>query len=466
MANRISSVQSSEVVETNRFEPRYFYNRHMLTETFDKLGYSIITDVSKPPMSGSTPEHFDERRHPSDAFFIKSADVKRYNLNKTTVSYTVSEIHKKRKNKYVFPQDILVSNTGKYLGFACVIPSYIPEATTNQNISTLRLIDNGFYTSEFLTAYLNSYFGQREIESLLTLTGQKYLNSTNFKKLRVPIVTAQQVEEITYLMKSIVDREARAVNNIEQAQYLFYSRIGIDFKVVAKENDFSVDKSKFDNADLWTPMYSYPLYVNTLKTIKSKWQTVTVGQISNLKKGDEVGSETYIGYLDKRKTDVPFIRTSDIVNYETDQYPDFYIPVEIYNELEQGFQSGDVLFTKDGKIGMVGMITENDKVIISSGFVGLRLNNKAKEYNITPEYLFLSLSIKEIGLYASKRRTVVASTIPHLREERMKEIEIPVLDKKTIDEITALVKQAFQLKDEKKHLIAEVREMMDEYFEI
>ena len=301
---------------------------------------------------------------------------------------------------------------------------------------------------------------------MLTLTGQKYLNSTNFKKLRVPIVTAQQVEEITYLMKSIVDREARAVNNIEQAQYLFYSRIGIDFKVVAKENDFSVDKSKFDNADLWTPMYSYPLYVNTLKTIKSKWQTVTVGQISNLKKGDEVGSETYIGYLDKRKTDVPFIRTSDIVNYETDQYPDFYIPVEIYNELEQGFQSGDVLFTKDGKIGMVGMITENDKVIISSGFVGLRLNNKAKEYNITPEYLFLSLSIKEIGLYASKRRTVVASTIPHLREERMKEIEIPVLDKKTIDEITALVKQAFQLKDEKKHLIAEVREMMDEYFEI
>ena len=115
---------------------------------------------------------------------------------------------------------------------------------------------------------------------------------------------------------------------------------------------------------------------------------------------------------------------------------------------------------------MVGMITEYDKAIISSGFVGLHLKNMAKEFGITPEYLFLALSIKEIGIYASKRRTVVASTIPHLREERLKEIEIPILDKETISEITNLVKQAFKLKNEKKRLIAEVRETMDGYFEV
>lgn len=185
-----------------------------------------------------------------------------------------------------------------------------------------------------------------------------------------------------------------------------------------------------------------------------------------LRKFRTVGSDTYIGYLDKKKSDVPFVRTSDIVNYEIDQYPDFYIPKEIYEELGQGFQKGDVLFTKDGKIGMVGMITEYDTAIISSGFAGLRLNKKAKNYGITPEYLFIELSIKEIGIYASKRRTVVASTIPHLREERLKEIEIPILNKETISEITDLVKRAFQLKDEKKRLIAEVRETMDGYFEI
>ena len=466
MANKVTSVSFSEVWETNRFEPRYFYNRNMLMETFEHFGFSLITSISRPPMSGSTPEHFDARKNESDAFFIKSADVKRYNLNKTTISYVSSEIHKKRKSKFIYPQDVLVSNTGKYLGFACLVPSIIPESTTNQNISTLRILEGSRFSPEFIAAYLNSYFGQREIESLLTLTGQKYLNSSNFKKLRVPNVDYKRVNTITELMKSIVAKENDAVKRIENAQQLFYTRIDIDFKDIASENAFTVSKSDFADADLWTPMYSYPLYVNTLKAIQGKWKTVSIGEIADLKKGDEVGSDTYIGYLDKRKTDVPFVRTSDIVNYEIDQYPDFFIPEEIYKELEQGFQNGDVLFTKDGKIGMVGMITENDKAIISSGFVGLRLKNKGREYGITPEYLFLVLSIKEIGIYASKRRTVVASTIPHLREERLKEIEIPILDKESISEITDLVKQAFKLKDEKKRLIAEVRETMDGYFKV
>ena len=45
-------------------------------------------------------------------------------------------------------------------------------------------------------------------------------------------------------------------------------------------------------------------------------------------------------------------------------------------------------------------------------------------------------------------------------------VNIPILDKETIVEITNLVKKAFELKDEKKRLIAEVRETMDGYFEV
>ena len=44
--------------------------------------------------------------------------------------------------------------------------------------------------------------------------------------------------------------------------------------------------------------------------------------------------------------------------------------------------------------------------------------------------------------------------------------EIPILDKNSIDEITKLVKEAFELKDEKKKLIKEVSEEIDGYFDI
>ena len=114
--------------------------------------------------------------------------------------------------------------------------------------------------------------------------------------------------------------------------------------------------------------------------------------------------------------------------------------------------AGDVIFTKDGKIACVGMITSADNVILSSGIERLRLTPKSQEEGLTQEYLFTALSIPEIGKYAAVRRTVVASTIPHLRVERLKDIEIPLMDQEVIDRITQLVKKAFCLKSKRKQI--------------
>jgi len=465
MANKITTTYSSEIENVVRFESRYFYNRNLLSETFNKYGFTTINAVAELK-SGSTPEHLDEKQNANDEYFVKSADVKRYNLNQNTISYVSSDVHKSRKSKFVFPNDVLVSNTGKYLGFACVVPEEIAECTTNQNISILKLHKEGHnFTPCFIAVYLNSLFGQREIESLLTLTGQKYLNSTNFKRLRIPNVDNNLINSITKKMQFAITKETQAMNLLEKAQNLLYQKLDICFSKIEKQKFFSSKLSDFSKADLWIPMFSYPLYVNTLKEVQKKFQTVALGKIATVKKGNETGSDNYIGYSDKRKTDVPFIRTSDIINYETDLYPDFYIPEEVFNELQQEISASEILFTKDGKIGMAGMITKNDKNIVASGLARIKLKPEAKQYNITSEFLFLVLSLKEFGIFGSKRRTVIASTIPHLREERLKEIEIPILDKNTITEITTLVKKAFELKDERKLLINECRKIIDNYFE-
>ncbi len=110
------------------------------------------------------------------------------------------------------------------------------------------------------------------------------------------------------------------------------------------------------------------------------------------------------------------------------------------------------------------MITDADNVVLSSGIEILRVNYLAKDKGITPEYLFIALSIPEIGRYAAIRRTVVASTIPHLREERLKDIEIPIIDTKVMKEITKLVKEAFMLKKQRKELLKENEQIFEKYF--
>lgn len=463
MANKVTSVSISEVGKTNRFEPKLYIFQTILLNCQKKFPFVILDKIATAINRGKSPkpEAYKDRSK-GKYVFIRTADVKKYQINTESAVYLDDNTFLTQKSNRIKKSDILISVVGNYLGSTSVIPNSIETGVFNDNSARIRIIDNKI-SPYYVSAFLNSVFGQRLIQSLVTRTGQKIISAGNVKKMSLPIIED----------KILVDNYESASNKcvtanqlILKAQQLFYTRIDIDFISIAKENIFSVNKSDFVDADLWSPMYSYPLYVDTLKAIQAKWQTITIGEIATLIKGDEVGSDTYIGYLDKRKTDVPFVRTSDIVNYEIDLYPDFFIPKEIYEELEQGLQSGDVLFTKDGKIGTVGMITEYDKAIISSGFVGLRLNKNAEKYGITSEYLFLALSIKEIGIFASKRRTVIASTIPHLREDRLKEIEIPILDKATLNEITNLVKQAFQLKDEKKRLIKEVRERMDNYFEI
>lgn len=354
------------------------------------------------------------------------------------------------------------------MGFACIIPNNVKESSTNQNIIRIRFKDKNSsrFNPYFMLAFLNSQFGQIEIEALLTLTGQKYLNIEKFREYKIPNVDTNLINKISLKIKNIENNELKALSLIKDAKKIFYRKLYIDFSKIKKENFYSVNLSDFSEADIWSPNYLYPLYVNTLKAIQKKWQTFPLGVIASVKNGDEVGSDSYNTYLGKKENDIPFIRTSDISNFEADQFPDFFIPEEIYQELKQDVKSEDILFTKDGKIGMTAMITKNDKAIVCSGISRLRLKNEAKKYNLTPEYLFLILSLKETGLYPSIRRTVIASTLPHLREERLREFEIPILDKKSIDEITKLVKKAFELKDEKKKLIKEVCNEIDCYFDI
>lgn len=71
----------------------------------------------------------------------------------------------------------------------------------------------------------------------------------------------------------------------------------------------------------------------------------------------------------------------------------------------------------------------------------------------------------EIGGYGAIRRTVVTSTIPHLREERLRDIVIPIISDGTIALIIDLVRKAFLLKSKRKRLIRGIDLIMEKEFQ-
>ena len=240
--------------------------------------------------------------------------------------------------------------------------------------------------------------------------------------------------------------------------------MGFDPRSAGGERHFSVSSAELLDSNIW----SVSMYQHTYQDIESGMRDLTgvyrLGDIAEMSHGDEVGSEAYLAYEERSEADVPFIRTSDIVNYEADLYPDYYVSPEDCSSVKQSVLPEDVLFTKDGKIGAAGMVVESDNAIYASGIEILRVKESAREQGITPQFVFAALAIPEVGLFGAKRRAVVASTIPHLREARLKEIVIPALPQERIDEITRDVREAFAQKNRRKQLLKLTEPVIDNYF--
>lgn len=120
------------------------------------------------------------------------------------------------------------------------------------------------------------------------------------------------------------------------------------------------------------------------------------------------------------------------------------------NNTNQDVKEYDILFTKDGKIGQTAMVCKGERAIIASGITRIRI----KQINdISPEYLFAVLSNNGTGYCSAYRRTVIGTTIPHLREEKLKDLLIPKMETNLISQITELIKTAFEMKHERKMII-------------
>ncbi len=104
--------------------------------------------------------------------------------------------------------------------------------------------------------------------------------------------------------------------------------------------------------------------------------------------GHEIGKAAY------GTGDIPFVRTSDIANWEIKSAPKQGVSKEIYAEYaaEQDIQTGDILFVRDGTylIGNNCFITAIDKdILYQSHVIKLRVHDKEE---LDPHLLFLTLN--------------------------------------------------------------------------
>ena len=462
---KVFSINKNELQFGSRLIPAFYYYEQIVNDNNDKKGIKQFVLEKHATVSDGEHSHV-QRNNKNGIRYLYGRNIKEGVINFDPISddpYITIEDYNKFTRCHIKENDVLISIYGT-IGKSSIYKSeYVGKAGIPRHISNITLKDDCPVSEEFLISYFRSLVGKWRLHNITTGNIQQLLSLKNIKKLKIPIPSKTFHEEITSMEKEALSLEIKALKEIENAKKKLYDIINIDFTEINKPKYFSAKKSDVTNS-LWTPKCYSPLYLNSIKAIKASFNVLPLEELVTIKKGNEVGSANYNKFTDKKKTDIPFVRTSDIVNYEIDLYPDYYIPFEIYSELEQDMNPGDLLYNNDGKVGLVALTTSEDRVIIQSHIKRLRLKKYAiKNHGLTQEYIFLVLSTKEIGLYQAERYTVIQSTIPTIGS-RISQIEIPILPKKDIEKLSNQVSKAYKFKEKRKNLLKQVESKMNEYF--
>ena len=461
MAVKVLHISSGNIrgEQYNRFDAKYY----VVNDFFDTLAskqrtkVATLADLKEQIVSGSYIDSYTTKEEGIP--YLRVGDIKPFSFDENEDDFVYVHPGVDAKIK-IRENDILVARTQATidkLGTASIADGHNTGWATSQHTTRIRVDDNKI-SPYYLLAYLNSKFFKAQTALASHGSTRVEFTHSQLNKVRVFVPNETLYNEIIDKVKLVIAYNRQANILIEEGRKIFKTAIALGRKNV-KQPYFTTDLLSLKEFDIWNATCHLPFYADNERELKSKFSTVRLGEITDIKKGDEVGSSNYDIYINKKDTDYAFIRTSDIVNHEIDLFPDYFISAEIYNSVSQELQAGDVLFTKDGKIGQTAMVTDNDKAIISSGIARIRL--KKNDYSITPEYLFTVLSLKETGYNPAIRRTVVGTTIPHLREERLKQIAIPVLESDMIDKITHKINSAFSLKSKRKQLASDVLDTLN-----
>ena len=109
MANKMTTVNSSDVWKTSRFEPKMFIFQSVLKKCQKKYPFVVLGDekFATGIKRGQSPKPETYKDKNSGKYiFIRTADVKKYQFNTELAVYLSKETFATQKSNRIIPNDI------------------------------------------------------------------------------------------------------------------------------------------------------------------------------------------------------------------------------------------------------------------------------------------------------------------------------------------------------------------------
>ncbi|GAA4067692.1 restriction endonuclease subunit S [Amphibacillus indicireducens] len=300
--------------------------------------------------------------------------------------------------------------------------------------------------SATLVAYLNSKYGRIEIEKFSMASNQVNFSPAKFREMRIPSFNEKfnkLIEKITYLAFNNLE-ESKTLYN--QAENILKENLGIqNLQIDNQPTSIKSFKESFLSFGRLDAEYYQPKYEQLINYILSQNHDKLINLV-DITKSIEPGSSNY------SEEGIPFLRVSDYSKFQLEK-PEKNLSLQFYNENKQLIndlkpKKEDILFSKDGTVGIAYMLRNDEELITSSAILHLKVKNKEK---IIPQYLMLLLNSELVQKQAE--RDAGGSIILHWRVDEIENVVIPIIDYTEQKKIASLLDKSFKLRDQSNCLI-------------
>jgi type I restriction enzyme M protein len=212
---------------------------------------------------------------------------------------------------------------------------------------------------------------------------------------------------------------------------------------------------------IFIPKYYDPKLEEDLRDLKATHDLVSIGSLCKGSEEEVLSWDTGIevGKMAYGTGDIPFIRTSDISNWELKGDPKQNVSEEIYENEKQDVRAGDIFVVRDGTylVGTSCILTEKDtKILYCGGLYKLRVE---KPDRMDP-YLLLALLNAPIVRRQMRSKQFTRDIIDTLGK-RLFEVLLPIpkdaeLARRIAAETRKVIEIRAKLRDRTKEIVLEV----------
>ena len=365
--------------------------------------------------------------------FLMTQNVRHNYIDWNDLRYIDEKSHKLLRKSHCNAKQVLVTMAGEYLGRVAVYnESFI--CSSNQAIAKITLKKG--YSPYYISTFLNTRYGQNQINRFKTITGQPNINMGLIQSLEVVVPKkefADKIEQVV-LCSDNLRKEAKVAYESTETILLSYLRID-DYTPNPSRISIKSYSNSFGTSGRFDSEYYQPKYEEIEKLINSQ---ETVASICKLYDAN---------FMPDEKIEYKYIELSNIGKSGEISNVETIIGAELPTRARRIVKKGQVIVSSiEGSLESCALIgDEYDNALCSTGFYVVSSDK------INPETLLTVFKSKAMQAMMKKRCS--GTILTAMTKDEFLSMPIPKVDVNIQLEIATKIQESFALRKKSFELL-------------